>query len=76
MRVTQDWVLAEGPRADMSVTILYRHRARPDEAGMARVPNGGYAAALTDQLEKRGFLIVEVVPTPPSRKVEASGDGD
>jgi hypothetical protein len=45
----------------MSVTIFYRHRQRPDEAGMTRVPDGAYAETLRDQLESRGFLIVEIV---------------
>jgi hypothetical protein len=45
----------------MSVTIFYRHRQRPDEAGMTRVPNDAYAETLKDQLESRGFLIVQIV---------------
>jgi hypothetical protein len=48
----------------MGVTILYRHPQRPDEAGRIRVPDDGYAAALKDQLEKRGFQVVEIVPAP------------
>jgi hypothetical protein len=48
----------------MSVTIFYRHAQRPDEAGMTRIPNDEYAAALKDQLEKRGFQIIETVPSP------------
>jgi len=48
----------------MSVTILYRHPARPDEACMTRVPRDGYAAAVKDQLEKRGFLVVKIVRAP------------
>jgi hypothetical protein len=60
----------------MGVTILYRHPQRPDEAGRIRVPDNGYAAALTDQLEKRGFLIVEVVPASASKNVAVGGDDD
>jgi hypothetical protein len=67
-------VLAERPRADMSVTIFYRHSQRPDEAGMTRVPDNGYAAALKDQLEKRGFQILEIVSAPDSKNVAVSGD--
>jgi hypothetical protein len=48
----------------MSVTILYQHSQRPEEAGMTHVPDDGYAAALKDQLEKRGFQVVEIVPAP------------
>ena len=58
-------------RAEMSVTIFYRHPARPDEAGMTHVPDDRYATALKDQLEKRGFLVVEVVPAT-TRAVPAS----
>jgi hypothetical protein len=48
----------------MSVTLLYRHPQRPDEAGMSVVPDDAYAHALKDQLEKRGFQIVKIVPAP------------
>jgi hypothetical protein len=60
----------------MSVTIFYRHPARPDEAGMTRVSDGGYGASLTEQLERRGFLIIEIAAAPPSKKVTAGGDDD
>jgi len=49
-------------RADRGVTIFYRHSTRPDEAGMTRVLDQAHATALKDQLVKRGFLIVEIVP--------------
>jgi hypothetical protein len=48
----------------MSVTIFYRHSQRSHEAGMTRVTDDRYGAVLKDQLEKRGFLVVEIVPTP------------
>jgi hypothetical protein len=48
----------------MSVTIFYRHSQRPDEAGMTRVPDDEYATILKDQLEKRGYRVVEIVPAP------------
>jgi hypothetical protein len=48
----------------MSVTILYRHPQRPDEAGMTCVGNDADAAALKDQLERRGFEIVKMTATP------------
>jgi hypothetical protein len=51
----------------MRVTILYRHPQRPDEAGMTRVPDGAYVETLKDQLEIRGFLVVEIVPAPNSK---------
>jgi hypothetical protein len=46
----------------MSVMIQYRHPARPDEAGISYVPDDAGATALKDQLERRGFQIVEIVP--------------
>jgi hypothetical protein len=48
----------------MGTTIFYRHPARPDEAGISYVPDIAHAAAMKDQLVKRGFRIVKVVPTP------------
>jgi hypothetical protein len=48
----------------MSVMIEYRNPRRPDEAGISYVPDDGYAAALKDRLVKRGFQIIEIVPTP------------
>jgi hypothetical protein len=49
---------------DMSVTIFYRHPARPGEAGMTHVPNEADAAALKGQLAKRGFQVVGIVSAP------------
>jgi hypothetical protein len=57
----------------MSATILYRHPARPDETWIALVPDAAYAAALKDQLVKRGFQIVKIVSAPARR---AEGDAD
>jgi hypothetical protein len=48
----------------VSLTILYRHPHRPDEAGMTVVADHAKAAAMKDELEDRGFLVVEVVPAP------------
>jgi hypothetical protein len=59
----------------MSVTIFYRHSQRPEESGMTRVPDDAYGAALKDQLEKRGFLVIEIVSAPDSKKVAVGGDG-
>ena len=69
-------MFAGRPLGDMSVTIFYRHSRRRDEAGMTRVHNDGYAAALKNQLEKRGFLIVEIVSAPDSKNVAVGGDDD
>jgi uroporphyrinogen-III synthase len=44
----------------MSLTILYRHPQRPDEAGVVVVRDRAKAAEMKDQLENRGFLVVEI----------------
>jgi hypothetical protein len=73
INASRDGMLAGSLRADMSVTIFYRHRQRPDVAGMTRVPNDAYAETLKDQLESRGFQVIEVVParTAPSPQLGA-----
>jgi hypothetical protein len=42
------------------LTILYRHPQRPDEAGMTVVANQAKAAAMKDQLEHRGYLVIKI----------------
>lgn len=44
----------------VSLTILYRHPRRPDETGMAVVTDRVGAAVMTEQLERRGYLIVDI----------------
>jgi N-dimethylarginine dimethylaminohydrolase len=44
----------------MSLTIAYRHPQRPDEAGVVLVPDRAKAAEMKDQLENRGFLVIEI----------------
>jgi len=51
----------------MSLTIMYRHPQRPDEAGMVVVPDKAKAAEMKDQLENRGFLIIEIATAPFAR---------
>ena len=48
----------------MSLTILYRHPRRPEEAGMTVVADQSRAAAAKDQLEHRGYLVIKIVPAP------------
>jgi len=48
----------------MSVTIVYRHPQRPDEAGVVVVPDRAKATEAKDQLENRGFLIVKITNAP------------
>jgi hypothetical protein len=39
---------------------MYRHPQRPDEAGMVVLPDRAKAAEVKDQLENRGFLVIEI----------------
>jgi len=48
----------------VSFTIFYRHPQRSDEAGMTVVAGHANAAAMKDQLENRGFLIIKIAPAP------------
>jgi hypothetical protein len=53
----------------MRLTILYRHPQRLDEAGMTVVADQEKAAAVKDQLEKRGFLVIEITQAPFAKAV-------
>jgi hypothetical protein len=55
----------------VSLTILYRHPRRPDEAGMTVVANAATAAAVKDQLELRGYRVMEIVIAPFARTIPA-----
>jgi hypothetical protein len=57
----------------MSVTLLYPHPARPDEAGMTVVGDDASAHAVNG-LVKRGFQIVKTPPTPA--RVASRTDSD
>ena len=48
----------------MNFTILYRHKQRPDEAGITLFPHQARAAEMKDQLENRGFLIIKIAAAP------------
>ncbi len=48
----------------MSLTIMYRHPQRPDEAGVVVVSDKAKAEEVKDQLENRGFLIIEIATAP------------
>ena len=52
----------------MRLTIRYRHPQRLDEAGMTVVADEAKAAAMKDQLEKRGFLVIEITQTPFAKR--------
>jgi hypothetical protein len=56
----------------VSLTILYRHPRRPDEAGMTVVPDQAKAAAAKDQLETRGYLVIKIITATFARTVPAN----
>jgi hypothetical protein len=48
----------------MSLTIMYRHPQRPDEAGVVVVPDQAKAAEMKDRMENRGFLVIDIATAP------------
>ena len=56
----------------MSLTILYRHPRRPDEAGMTVVADQAKAIAMKDQLEHRGYLVIEILTATVAKAVPAN----
>jgi hypothetical protein len=56
----------------VSLTILYRHPRRPDEAGMTVVADQAKAIAMKDQLEHRGYLVIEILTATFAKTVPAS----
>lgn len=55
----------------MSLTILYRHPRRPDEAGMTVVADQAKAIAMKDQLEHRGYLVIKILSATFAKPVPA-----
>jgi hypothetical protein len=55
----------------VSLTILYRHPRRPDEAGMTVVADQAKAAVAKDQLEDRGYLVVKIATATFAKPVPA-----
>ena len=55
----------------VSLTILYRHARRPDEAGMTVVGDQVKAAAMKVQLEHRGYLVVKIVTATFAKAISA-----
>jgi hypothetical protein len=56
----------------VSLTILYRHPRRPDEAGMTVVADQAKAIAMKDQLEHRGYLVIEILTATFAKTVPRS----
>jgi hypothetical protein len=55
----------------VSLTILYRHPRRPDEAGMTVVGDQAKATAARDQLEDRGYLVIKIVTATFAKPIPA-----
>jgi hypothetical protein len=55
----------------MSVTILYRNPARPDEACMTMISGQENAEALIENLEGRGFLVDKITFAPSAKFAQA-----
>ena len=51
----------------MSLKILYRHPQRPDEAGVAFVPDQAKVAEVKEQLENRGFVGIDIADAPVAK---------
>ena len=57
----------------MTLTILYRHRDRANEAGMTMISAQEEVAAQVNQLEKRGFVVAKITARlPPPTQVPTS----
>jgi hypothetical protein len=56
----------------VSLTILYRHPRRPDEAGMTVVADQAKAIPMKDQLEHRGYLVIEILTATFAKPLPAS----
>ena len=50
----------------MTLTILYRHRERLNEAGMTMISAQEKIVEVVDQLEKRGFVVEKITARSPS----------
>ena len=55
----------------MTLTIQYRHRDQPEEAGMTMISAQGKVAAAVDKLEKRGFVVDKITARSPAGAVAA-----
>jgi hypothetical protein len=54
----------------MSVTILYRNPARPDEASMTMIMGQNKAETMIDHLEDLGFLIDKITFAPSAKSAQ------
>jgi hypothetical protein len=56
----------------VSLTILYRHPRRPDEAGMTLVGDQVKAVAIKAQLEHRGYLVTKIETATFAKAIPAT----
>jgi hypothetical protein len=56
----------------MSVTILYRNPARPDEACMTMIMGQASAETAIDQLKERGFVVEKITVAPSAKSAQAN----
>ena len=56
----------------MSLTILYRHPRRPDEAGMTLVGDQMKAVAMKAQLEHLGYLVTKIETATFAKAIPAT----
>jgi hypothetical protein len=57
----------------MTLTILYRHRDRPEEAGVTMISAQEMVAAAVDRLEARGFVVDKITARSSAGAVAAVG---
>jgi hypothetical protein len=57
----------------MSLTILYRHPDRPDEGGITMIAEEAKAAAMVDELERRGFVVDKITARSSPTRLAAVG---
>jgi hypothetical protein len=55
----------------MSLAILYRHPGRPHEASITMIAKQARAAAMVDQLEKRGFVVDKITARSDRNRIDA-----
>jgi hypothetical protein len=56
----------------VSLTILYRHSQRSDEAGMTVVVDQSKVAAMKEQLEQSGYQVIKIVTAAFGKAIPAN----
>jgi len=55
----------------VSLTILYRHSRRSDEAGMTVVADQSKVAAMKEQLEQSGYQVIKIATATFGKAIPA-----